>query len=236
MVSDYRNFLENLHNATADSIINDEEYSSLNSNVTFGYLLNDIQPNTSLNDEAIKNLETSFYDSYQNQFSEIYYQTETNMYFYNIIFIILIVLYYVVFPLFTKGQTLGKKLFNYRLTNIDGSSAKWYQLLIRAIILYNVIPTIIYLFLISFVPKSNFTNILSYYYNGSDLIQIVIFMSIIIKPDHRGFHDLLAKTKLINAKESASATTLSNETSQIKEAKVLKETKTIKKAPDINKN
>ena len=54
----------------------------------------------------------------------------------NFVYILSILLYFVLLPCCYKGQTLGKRFVNIKITTLDGKKPKWYQYLLRYGILY----------------------------------------------------------------------------------------------------
>lgn len=53
--------------------------------------------------------------------------------------IVVAIFYYIGIPIITKGATIGKKIVNIKLLSFKGHTPKWYQYIIRYILLYGVL-------------------------------------------------------------------------------------------------
>lgn len=116
----------------------------------------------------------------------------------SILTIVVYLAYYVGFALWNKGQTLGKKMFRIKIVDEDESNLKWYQLLLREVVLYNVIFQILLLILLVGASKGVYlkvSSILSLITNGIFIISVVM---LILRKDKKTIHDFLAKTKVIS--------------------------------------
>lgn len=109
--------------------------------------------------------------------------------------------YFIVMPLFTKGQTLGKKLMKLKIKKVDDSPLTANTLLIRTIILYGVLNSIINLILLLVASKGMYLQISGYVNTVFSLVIIVTFFMMIIRKDGRGIPDLLAKTVVVTDEE-----------------------------------
>ena len=110
-------------------------------------------------------------------------------------------LYFVVMPLFTKGQTLGKKLMKIRVINNDGSEVGTNGLLIRGLILYGILSSIINLVLLLVASKGTYLGVAGNIATIFGLINLISFITIIVRKDGRGLHDLLGNTRVISTEE-----------------------------------
>lgn len=114
-----------------------------------------------------------------------------------IIEIVLIILYFVVFQFYNKGQTLGKKLMKLRVISVNDSELTINQVTYRALIINSILVNILILGALLFLGRN-------YYYYASYILQviasIVVFvtlMMILFRKDGRGLHDIVAGTKVI---------------------------------------
>ena len=103
----------------------------------------------------------------------------------SIISIIVYLGYFVGFQKWNKNQTLGKKLFNIEVASIENTDVKWWQILLREIIL------ILFLNVNSYFMISNIILAIS------SLIFLINVILILFRKDGRGLHDLLAKTIVV---------------------------------------
>ena len=115
----------------------------------------------------------------------------------SIISIIVYLGYFVGFQKWNKNQTLGKKLFNIEVASIENTDVKWWQILLREIIIYNLIAEILYVILILFLNVNSYFMISNIILAISYLIFLINVILILFRKDGRGLHDLLAKTIVV---------------------------------------
>lgn len=117
--------------------------------------------------------------------------------FSNVITIIILVLYFIVFQIYNNGQTLGKKIMKIKIIKNDGSNLSMNDMIIRELI-NNFILADILVAIVILLGKD------IYFYGtmGIELIQyivlIVTVIMIINRKDGRGLADLLVNTKVVN--------------------------------------
>lgn len=135
-------------------------------------------------------------EEYYIDYSNVYYKLTRNTGIVSIITILLEVIYFVVFQLYNKGQTLGKKIMKIRVVAEDGDlfmNQMIYRSLLSNLILMHIITFILMLF----SPKSVFF-LLSFIV---EMIQyLIMFISVIMISSKNGgyaIHDKLAHTKVI---------------------------------------
>lgn len=109
---------------------------------------------------------------------------------------IVIILYFVVFQFYNKGQTLGKKLMKLRVISKNGDLTL-NQVAFRSLFNNSIIVNLLMIGSVLFVGRD-------YYYYASLGIQIfstglilAILLMILFKKDGRGLHDVLANTDVI---------------------------------------
>jgi len=114
-----------------------------------------------------------------------------------IIQVTLIVLYFIVFQFYNKGQTIGKKIMNIKIVSASDRELTFNDYLYRAIILDSVFANILMIILVMFLSKN-------YYFYSSLTLQIIqivlslvtIFM-VLFRKDGRGLHDIVSHSKVI---------------------------------------
>ena len=111
--------------------------------------------------------------------------------------VVLLILYFIVFQFYNKGQTFGKKLMKLRVVNNNGNELTLNQVTCRALIIDSIL---INLFMIAALLFSG----RNYYYYASLSLQIlsgiiifVTLMMIFFRKDGRGLHDVVTGTKVI---------------------------------------
>lgn len=211
LYNNYQNFEIDFQKYYKDKKMTKEEYNNLIENNSLykteldKYYKDDKITSKEYN-KIIKNTRVSF----QKEYKKIYYKLNKYSTIYNIICILVILLYFIGFNIITNGQTLGKKILKLQIVSNNNSKVSFINYLIRTIILYN---PIYYLAMIIGPYMFNINNFYTWaiiWSNIKNYLQIIIIIMIIIRIDGRGLHDILANTKVISL--------------EIKENNIIKET------------
>lgn len=135
--------------------------------------------------------------TYFSQSMDLGFERSKAVGFSNVITIIILVLYFIVFQIYNNGQTLGKKIMKIKIIKNDGSNLSMNDMIIRELI-NNFILADILVAIVILLGKD------IYFYGtmGIELIQyivlIVTVIMIINRKDGRGLADLLVNTKVVN--------------------------------------
>lgn len=136
-------------------------------------------------------------DEYVSKSVDIVYDIDYNNVLPMIIEVVLIILYFVVFQFYNKGQTFGKKLMKLRVVSVKEEDLTLNQVVYRAFILNSVFINILILGALLFIGRN-------YYYYASMILQfmegVIVFITLIMilfRKDGRGLHDVIAGTKVI---------------------------------------
>ena len=155
------------------------------------------QYNETLSDYYNKEIDI---DKFSEKSKELGYEMNKNGQVYIISGIILSLIYYGGFVYWTKGQTLGKNLFKLKIVHKDSTkNLKFYNYLIRTIILNGLILNILTLIALQF-SKNTYFEIYNIISNLDTIIIMIIFLMVMFSKDGRGLHDILAMTKVIDLK------------------------------------
>ncbi len=137
-----------------------------------------------------------------------------------IINLVVTVLYFVVFQYLNNGKTLGKTLMKIKVVSKDSKKIKFYQILLRSLIINSILSSFVLILILSFCSKS-------IYLLSSRYIQFIdmtlVFVSIIMilfRQDGRGLHDIVGRTEVIYDTE---------EVENVKEANIVEKKKTKKR-------
>lgn len=115
-----------------------------------------------------------------------------------IVQVALLILYYVVFQFYNKGQTIGKKLMKIRVVACDEKCELTINdYIYRSVILNALLANFLIIIFVLFLDRN-------YYFYTSFTLQIVqivlslitIFM-VLFKKDGRGLHDMVAHSKVV---------------------------------------
>lgn len=135
--------------------------------------------------------------SYLSQSIDLSYEHSKVVGFSNIIMIVILVLYFIVFQIYQDGQTLGKKLMKIKIIKNDDSSLTMNNMIIRELV-NNFILADILVAIITLFGKN------AYFY-GSIIVEVIQYIIIIvtlfmliIRKDGRGVADFIAGTRVVN--------------------------------------
>lgn len=136
-------------------------------------------------------------DEYINKKAEIIYDIDYNNVLPMIIEVSVLILYFIVFQFYNKGQTLGKRLLRIRVVSEDDGEVSMNQYILRSFIIPSVISKMLIIALVLFMGRE-------YYYYASFTVQgiqvvliIVSIFMVMYSRTGRGLHDRAAKTKVI---------------------------------------
>jgi len=137
------------------------------------------------------------YQEYSNRIKDVTYDLDYSNVFSIIIEVTLIILYFIVFQFYNKGQTLGKKLMKLRVVSVDDNQLSLNQMACRSLVINSILVNLLVLASLLFLGRN-------YYYYASYTLQyitigielIIVFM-VLFRRDGRGLHDVITKTKVI---------------------------------------
>lgn len=136
------------------------------------------------------------YTVYIESINNISYDVTKNSWTNKAITFVIYVLYFIIFQLVQKGQTIGKRIMNIRLKSKDGN-LKVGQVVLRSGIINNIFLSLLTLFAIKLLDKKTFLlfdeiiSVIFYIF-----ILISVFM-IIYRKDKEGLHDIITKTEVL---------------------------------------
>jgi uncharacterized RDD family membrane protein YckC len=113
----------------------------------------------------------------------------------NLSTIVLYILYFVGFQGYNNGQTVGKRLLKIEIVDDEDNNPNFKQLLIRGIILYPMVLSLLDTMLIHVLSKSSYiscSNVIAYIQYA---LYFVCFITVVFAG--RGIHDKLAGTRVI---------------------------------------
>lgn len=196
---EYSDLKVNLNKYFEDKKITDEEYNSLikeENNYTNIFKDNYKEE---LSNEDYDKINKKIDKLYNNTYKEIYYKMEKNSIIYNVIYLVVVILYFVGFNKYTNGQTLGKKLMRLKVVNNNDSNkdVPVWSYIVRLIILYQPILYITKLIGVSLMDKSMYYTVTNYAYTFQSYLEMIVIATMSIRIDGRGLQDMLAKTRVV---------------------------------------
>lgn len=136
-------------------------------------------------------------EEYLNKAKTLVYDIDHSNVISMIVQIVILILYYIVFQFYNKGQTLGKKLMKLKVVSIDDQNVSMDQLIIRSLIIQSILSNIVIIGFVLFIGRD------LYYYASfciqgiQILITIISIFMVMYSKKNRGLHDYLAKTKVV---------------------------------------
>ena len=190
--------MDDIDSAYGDQVISTEELDNLkNDYAYFGTEFDVLNDKTEVTQEDIDGLKESIANSYNDQFYDINYSLEKNMMIYNVIYIVMIIIYFGLLPIFTNGQTIGKRLLCLKVVTKDGKDAGFVRYTVRSLILYQSVFTIIQMILVGTLSVDNYYTAIDFVTIARDLVYYVILFMVMVRIDGRGLHDFIAGTKVV---------------------------------------
>lgn len=110
--------------------------------------------------------------------------------------IIIKMLYFIVFQLYNKGQTLGKSMFGIRVQSNDDELTT-NQMILRTFIIDSIFYSVIGFALMIFASSS------AYFYGNmlfesiQSIIMIICACMVMFRKDKRGLHDIVSRTSVV---------------------------------------
>ena len=134
---------------------------------------------------------------YYSRVADITLSLDREKFIINIINCVIIILYFVVLPLYKNGQTLGKKIFKIKIVREDKEDLTANELIIRNIVVNGLLNTFLafcLVFLLSGFEYFTITSILGFI---QFVLVVVSACMIIFRKDKKGLHDIITKTKVV---------------------------------------
>ena len=224
LYSDVLSASNNINKYIEDDVISVEELEELKK---YDRLLPVLDKyNEEVKKEDSTKLLNELFDYYNDSYKQDAREIRRLDFYRDIIKIVLLCVFFIGLPIYTKGETVGMKLLKLRIVRNDGTEAKPVDYVIRTVILYGVIFTIISLILAYTLSAKDFYNYDNVLNKINSLVLLVIFGMIVFKKDMRGLHDILSSTKVISTKIEEV------ETEEVKEEVKVEKKETKKEIPE----
>lgn len=141
--------------------------------------------------EAVKSNSEDI-DKYVEELNDFNYELAKVSVSSNLLSVFLYILYFVVFQRYNNGQTIGKSLFKIEIVSKDEEEITIKQMIIRGVILFSVITTLLDALVISIFNQSAYDSTSTFIM----LLECCIFLSCAIPVllNKTGLHEILSKT------------------------------------------
>lgn len=157
--------------------------------------------------EQMNNVNNSFFDgsidinTFVNQYSVVSYGLEKELFLFTLMSVVINVIYFVVYPLYNRGQSFGKKYVGIKIVSKDDSEVGSNQLVVRYLFMNGIGSTIIGLCLIFLIKDMGYVYIESILAILQFLVAISSIFMVLYRNDKRSLPDLIAGTKVIEVKK-----------------------------------
>lgn len=198
-LKEYSEFKLELQNSFKDEKITEKEYSKIiKISDDYKQEIEKFYDDKKITKKEYKTINKNMDNHYLKIYKKLYSKVEKNSICYFIIYLITTIFYFVFFNYYTNGETLGKKIFHLKIVNNKDNNKKVSILsyIIRAIFLYQPIYYIIKLICVMTLNGNDYYSVTSVVYDIQYYLQFIIILTIMIKMDGRGLHDLLAGTRV----------------------------------------
>ena len=136
---------------------------------------------------------------YVNQMVDLGYDISRQTVIVSIVTIVISLLYYVVYPCYNNGQTLGKKLMKIKIKKTNDTELSMNDLLIRSMINNSILVNIINVILVLFLSKNLYLSTSSLVSFIQYLVLIISLIMIAFTKNAQGLHDKVCKTEVVVA-------------------------------------
>lgn len=155
-----------------------------------------------LYDEQSKMMESyvngkSNIEDYVNGMIDISYDISRETGVVTIISIVISLLYFVVYPVYKNGQTLGKKIFKIQVVKENETDLSMNDLLFRSFINTSILVNIINVCLVFFTAKQVYLSSSSIINGIWYIIMIISFFMVAFSKSNQGIHDRLVHTQVV---------------------------------------
>jgi uncharacterized RDD family membrane protein YckC len=167
--------------------------------IIVGFIIPENQENKILNNEIVELNESLIrkdisFSQYYNHFSLIVKDLDSNNTALTLINIFFVIMYFVVYPSFTDGKTIGQRKMKIQILDYNDEIPSIRQLMIRNLIINGVLYMIIMLLILFIVSEE-------YYFTWVSILGIIqliiVFYSaymVIYSKDKKGLQDILSNT------------------------------------------
>ncbi len=136
-------------------------------------------------------------EEYVNQLVDLGYDISKQTVIVSLVSIVISLLYYVVYPCYNNGQTLGKKLFKIKIKKLNNKELSMNDLLIRSMINNSILVNIINIILVLFLNKDLYLSSSSLILGIQYLVLIISVFMIAFSKNSQGLHDKIVNTEVV---------------------------------------
>lgn len=139
--------------------------------------------------------------NYLSATSEVIKDIDQYQVIYYVLLTLVLIIHFVIWPVYHQGQTIGKKKMHIRIVKDDLKEVTINDLLIRNMIINNIGCLLIQLLILFILPSESYYLTLSFLSFVQMIIVVVSIIMVIKRKDKHGIHDLITKTKVIEVEK-----------------------------------
>lgn len=124
------------------------------------------------------------------------YQISYYSLYMNIINIVFVFIYYVLFQYFNDGKTIGKALMRIKIVSNNGKKVKFYQLFIRVLLINGLLINCLNVLSLFIFSKEVCLEVLPLIQFIDTLLIFIISCMVLFRKDGKGIHDLISGSKI----------------------------------------
>lgn len=191
----HQDFLTDFEEFYKDDEIKEEEYDELIENYPlYEQYLEEIKTSIDFDyDDIIKKVN----DYYSNQELDYSYNLVKLSVIQTIISILCILMYFVIIQYYFNGQTLGKKIMKLQVVSIKDKPLTIVNYFIRSLIVNEVFINVMSIIFVIILNKENYVIYSQIVYIITYIVEIIIIFTIVFDKNHRGIHDYISNTKVV---------------------------------------
>lgn len=134
------------------------------------------------------------FTEYITELSSIYKQMDITNIFLNLINVLIIIIYFIIYPYLNDGKTIGKKFMHIEVRNQSNQPLSLVSLFVRNLVINGLLYLLAVIICSLIVPENLYFGTIT----ALGIIQIGLLLTSIImvlyRKDKKGLHDLIAKT------------------------------------------
>ncbi len=138
---------------------------------------------------------------YEAKVIDIKYDADKGSVIYTLVSVGSLILYFVVFQYFNKGQTVGKMIMKVRVVGNSGNKLSIFNYFVRSLVVNNLFSMFSQLICLGIFSKSSYYVISTGISNIGSFLLYATFVCALWRNDERGIHDILGCSKVIDAGE-----------------------------------
>lgn len=134
---------------------------------------------------------------YVNKYTDVIYSVNRANLNSNIISLVVLSGYFILFQFMNGGRTIGKQLMHIRIVNKDMGNVRFYSIVIRAFFINEILSILINIILVLLKRKYLFFVVYGGFSMLFNLLMVISFLMIITRNDCLALHDIISNSCII---------------------------------------